>query len=218
LSATFDHWLRIVFDHPAADGQPEWYWAQDFDRIWDSLELDEAVTVEYLTRLFARPDVLRTYSLDQVAQAIWFLVGSSPAEPIRAVLHASVPLAPRVGCVEAIAIFFRDFVGPAAPGASRANEDPFHTACYMWWDLFPTWGGPAAGEPEIHHACLKTMAETLSVRSELCQLSALHGLNHWVLHHHLQVEQTIDAFLAVTPDVSPLIREYAAAARAGCAQ
>jgi hypothetical protein len=62
------------------------------------------------------------------------------------------------------------------------------------------------------------MAETLAVRSELCQLSALHGLNHWHLHHGSQVEQTIDAFLAATTDVSPTIRDYAATARAGCAQ
>jgi hypothetical protein len=58
----------------------------------------------------------------------------------------------------------------------------------------------------------------LSLPSELCQLSALHGLNHWRLHHGSHVEQTIDAFLAATAGVSPLIREYAAAARAGCAQ
>ena len=218
MSATFDRWLQTVFDHPVGPGLPEWYWAPGFAALWDSLELDHAVTVDYLTRLFARPGVLRTYSLDQVAQAIWFLVGSSPAEPIRAVLDSSVLLNARVDCVAAIPTFFRDFVAPAAPGPSRANDDPFHTACYMWWDLFPTWGGPAAGEPEIHHACLQTMSETLSVRSELCQLSALHGLNHWRLHHGSQVEQTIDAFLAGTTDVSPMIRDYAAAARAGCAQ
>src|SRR5262249_11109935 len=115
-------------------------------------------------------------------------------------------------------IFFRDFVGPAAPGPSRANEDPFQIACYMWWDIFPTWGGPGAGEPEIHQACLKTMARTLAVPSELCQLAALHGLNHCVLHHRPQVDRTIDAFVADTANVTPFIREYMAAARAGCAQ
>lgn len=218
MGATFDRWLQTVFDHPVGGGLPEWYWAPDFDVVWGSLELDEALTVEYLTRLFSGPGVLRAYSLDQVAQAIWFLVGSSPAEPIRAVLDASVPLASRVDCVAAIAIFFRDFVTPAAPGPSRANDDPFHTACYMWWDLFPTWGGPSAGEPDIHRACLKAMGETLRLPSELCQLSALHGLNHWSLHHESHVEQTIDAFLAATAEVSPMIRDYAAAARAGCAQ
>ena len=218
MTASYDRWLQTVLDHPVGAGLPEWYWGPDFDAVWGSLELDEAVTVEYLTRLFARPDVLSAYSLDQVAQAIWFLVGSSPAEPIRAVLDASVPLASRVGCVAAIATFFRDFVQHAAPGPSRANDDPFHTACYMWWDLFPTWGGPAAGEAEIHRACLNAMGETLSLPSELCQLSALHGLNHWRLHHGSHVEHTIDAFLAGTAEVSPMIRDYAAAARAGCAQ
>jgi hypothetical protein len=62
------------------------------------------------------------------------------------------------------------------------------------------------------------MGETLRLPSELCQLSALHGLNHWRLHHGSHVEQTIDAFLAGTAEVSPMIRDYAAAARAGYAQ
>ena len=116
MSATFDRWLQTVFDHPVGPGLPEWYWAPGFAALWDSLELDHAVTVDYLTRLFARPGVLRTYSLDQVAQAIWFLVGSSPAEPIRAVLDSFVPLNARVDCVAAIPTFFRDFVAPAAQG------------------------------------------------------------------------------------------------------
>ena len=217
MTASYDRWLQTVFDHPDAAGRPEWYWMPDFNDIWDSLELNPATTTDYLTKLYASPGVLRAYSLEQVAVGIWFLVGDSPAQPSHAILDPSVPLASRVDCVAAIATFFRDFVAPAAPGPSQANEDPFHIACYMWWDIFPTFGGPAAGEPEIHRACLKTMAETLSLQSELCQLSALHGLNHWRLHHGSRVEQTIDAFLAATPDVSPLIREYAAAARAGCA-
>jgi len=216
-TASYDRWLRTVFDHPITAGLPHWYQAPDFDSLWDPLEINHAVTIDYLTRLYTRPDVLRPYSLEQIAQGIWFLVGDSPVQPSHAILDASVPLVARVDCVAAIAIFFRDFVGPAAPGPSRSDDDPFHMACYMWWDLFPTWGSPGVGEPEIHRACLTTMGEALAVPSELCQLSALHGLNHWCLHHGSQVVRTIDAFLATT-DVSPFIRDYAASARVGGAQ
>jgi len=216
-TASFDVWLKTVFDHPAGSGQPQWYWGRDFDSIWSPLEIDHAVTVDYLTRLYDRPCVLQPYTLEQVAEAIWFLVGDSPVQPSHAIIDPSVPLAARVRCVAAVATFFREFVGPAAPGPARPDDDAFHTACYMWWDLFPTWGGPGA-EPELQQACLRTMAETIEVRSELCQLAALHGLNHWALHHRPDVERTIDAFLASTADVSPFIRQYAAAARSGCAQ
>ena len=217
-TASFDTWLNAVFDHPAGAGQPQWYWAPDFDDLWDPLGIDHEVTVDYLTQLYLRPSVLQAYSLEQVAEGIWFLVGDSPAQPSHAILDASVPLASRVACVAAVATFFRDFVGPAAPGPSRADDDAFHTACYMWWDLFPTWGGPGAGEPELQQACLRSMGHTLALPAELCQLAALHGLNHWALHHRGDVERTIDAFLSSTTGVSPFIRQYAAAARAGCAQ
>jgi hypothetical protein len=217
-AATFDTWVKAVFDHPAGAGQPQWYWGPDFDDVWDPLGIDHAVTVDYLTQLYLRPAVLQPYSLEQVAEGIWFLVGDSPAQPSHAIIDASVPLASRVSCVVAIATFFREFVDPAAPGPARADDNPFHTACYMWWDIFPTWGGPGGGEPELQDACLQTMARTLELRAELCQLSAPHGLNHWALHHRSQVERTIDAFLSSTADVTPFIRQYAAAARAGCAQ
>lgn len=65
--------------------------------------------------------------------------------------------------------------------------------------------------------CLKVMAEVLDLPSELCRLSALHGLNHWYLHHSGRVAQVIDTFL-VRHDVTPRIREYASRARQGLCQ
>jgi hypothetical protein len=79
------------------------------------------------------------------------------------------------------------------------------------------WGGTPPGEAEIHQACLRVMSETLYIPSELCRLSALHGVNHWSLHHRPQVVQTIDAFLEASTDLSTRVREYAAAARKGLA-
>ena len=87
----------------------------------------------------------------------------------------------------------------------------------VWWDIFPSWGGPLAGEPALHSACLEVMADVLALRSELCQLSALHGLNHWHLHHADAVERIVDAFLGRTNDASARVREYASLARSGSA-
>lgn len=217
MTVTYDVWLRTVFDHPS-DG-PEWFWAPDFDALWDSLELSGAVTVDYLTRLYKEPAVLRGYSLEQVAQGIWFLVGeASPAQPTHSLLDHSVLLEVRVDCVKAIASFFREFVAPMAPGEADIDGDSFHVACYMWWDIFPTWGGNDAGEHELHQACLKVMAESLRLSSELCVLSALHGLSHWHEHHDREVEQIIDTFLAGAKDLSARVHEYAASTRRGIVQ
>jgi hypothetical protein len=113
--------------------------------------------------------------------------------------------------------FFRVFVAPAAHGAADERKNPFHIACYMWWDIFPTYGGPNAGEPALHGACLDAMMAILNIPSELCQLSALHGLNHWHLHHAEKVESIVDAFLRKEAAVTKRMREYAAIARSGCA-
>jgi hypothetical protein len=62
------------------------------------------------------------------------------------------------------------------------------------------------------------MAEVLALPSELCQLSALHGLNHWRMHHAEVVEKIVDAFLAKAGDITPRMREYASHARQGLCQ
>ncbi len=216
MSASFAAWVAAVFDHPV--GGPEWYWGESFADEWGALEVTDRLTVKYLTRLFREPAVLARFSLDQVAQGIWFLVGdASPAQPSRALVEQGVPLAERIECVRTMIDFFGDFVAPAAPGPADTDRNAFHIACYMWWDIFPSWGGPRAGEPALHVACLEVMADVLWLRSELCQLSALHGLNHWHPHHAGAVERIVDAFLDRASDVTTRVREYALLARRGAA-
>ena len=214
MPADFERWVDAVFDHPAEE--PEWYWAAEFDEQWESLGLDGPTTVAYLTRLYRESSVLSRFPLDQVAQGIWFLVGeSSPGQPSYSLLDRAIALDRRITCIRSIATFFREFVASAAPAAADIDSNKFHGACYMWWDIFPTRGD---GEPEIADACLKTMADVLGSPAELCQLSALHGLNHWHARHGAPVERTIDAFLDTANDLTPRIREYAAQARRGLAQ
>lgn len=181
--------------------------------------MTDVLTAKFLTRPFLQSHRLKKYSLAQVGQGIWFLVGeSSPAQPAHALLRREVALRDRMACIHAMTEFFRSFVAPAAPGQVDVDSDPFHIACYMWWDIFPTWGGPNSGEPEIHAMCLRVMSEVLDLPSDLCRLSALHGLNHWHLHHREQVVNLIGGFLAKRGNLSPRIREYASSARQASSQ
>jgi hypothetical protein len=216
-AVTFDEWLDLAFGHPVQ--KPEWYWSDVFADQWNAFAFSDSLTVKYLMRTFLESQRLRRYSLDQVAQGIWFLIGeSSPAQATHALLRPDVPIPQRIQCVDAIVIFFRDFVAQAAPGTTEERVDPFHTACYMWWDIFPTYGGPGLGEPDLHNACLRTMAAMLQIPSELCWLSALHGLNHWHLHYAEQVESIVNGFLSETTSLPPRFVDYARRARAGQAQ
>jgi len=217
MSAAYEVWIREVFDHPESD--PDWCWSEDFDDRWEALGLTAELMVEYLTRLFLEPGVLRGYTLGQMARAIWFLVGeSSPGQPAHALIWPGAPLAQRVRGVRAIPSFFGKLVAPAAPGPVDTEADPFHMACYMWWDVFPSWGRAGCGEPEIHRACLEAMEEILTIPTDLCRISALHGLNHWHLNHPAEVHRIIDAFLQEGSGLSEKLREYAQVARTGCAQ
>jgi hypothetical protein len=216
VSASFERWVEAVFDHPICD--PEWYWDDDFNVSWEPHEMTASLTVEYMTRLFSAPDDLRRYSLEQVAQGIWFMVGeSSPGKNAHALLNPEVSLGQRTRCIRSVARFFEKFVAPAAPTAVNTDNDPFHIACYMWWDIFPTYDGTNSWEPELYEASLTAMSETLLLPSELCQLSALHGLNHWHEHHAEKVEAIIDGFVQ-KQELTHRIRSYAALARMGTAQ
>jgi hypothetical protein len=218
-TAAYHQWLDAVFDHPVHE--QEWYWDEGFDTYWADLELTDAATVEYMTRLFSAPDRLKQYSPEQVAQGLWFLIGeSAPGQSAYALLNRGVALNDRIKCVGAMLNFFCVFVAPAAPGRATEQTDDFQQACYMWWDIFPTYGGArygpeTGGEPELHTACLNVMEAMLSVPSELCQLTALHGLNHWHQNYSKQVERIVDSFLNKTPNLTNRIIEYAGRARAG---
>jgi hypothetical protein len=59
------------------------------------------------------------------------------------------------------------------------------------------------------------MAALLTILSELCRLSALHGLNHWHLNYAEKVEALVDEFLRKTPGLTPRIAGYAATVRLG---
>ncbi len=213
-TVTFEQWVEELFNHSIR--KPQWYWDDDFDEHWNLLGVSDSLTVEYMTHLFLSPDVLKDYSLEQVAQGIWFLIGeSSPGQLAHTLLKSEIPLHQRVGCVDSITNFFRAFVAPAADGPADEQKNPFHIACYMWWDIFPTYGSPNVGEATLHSACLRTMATTLRISSELCQLSALHGLNHWHLHHAEEVESIVNGFVQEMSGLTPRIVNYAATARSG---
>lgn len=223
MAATFEQWLQASFDHVASTTDKDWYWQEGFDSFWEPLGITDAVAVKYLTRLLLEPEHLKPYSLEQVAEGIWFLIGeSSPSNTSRALLEPAVSLKERVTCIHAMTEFFRRFVTPATPGPADPNtEDPFPMACYMWWDILPLRpfrGDALKGEPELHDACVNAMTEILSLLSDVCRIAALHGLNHWQEHYPRQVEAAIDAFLQATPALAPRIREYAENARGGLCQ
>ncbi len=213
MTANYEAWVKAVFDH--AVRKPDWYWDDEFDAFWDRLGMTDALTVDYMTRLFSSPR-LESFSRPQIAQGIWFLIGeSSPGRSAYALLNADVEIQGRIACVRSISNFFTIFIAPLASGPADTDADPLHIACWMWWDIFPTYDGQNSLEPELQAACLQVMSEMLRLPSELCQLSALHGLNHWHQHHADLVVEIVDSFLQSGSALTGRVAEYAAIARLG---
>jgi hypothetical protein len=217
-SPQFTAWVDAVFSHPVSE--PEWYWDDNFDEFWTASERPPTDTVELLRLLFSLPAPLLTrYRNDQIAQGIWFIAGeASPGRLCYALIDDSVQLDTRVRCIREIYTLFRDLFAVACSGSSRHSSDPLHVACYMWWDIFPSWGVRASRGPVIDGACLDVMTRTLEIPVEVCQIAALHGLNHWYLHHGEEVEAIVDGFLRTPAPVSKEVREYAGLARKGGSQ
>ena len=166
MSATFEQWLEFAFNNPVREH--EWYWDEDFDSRWEALSLTDALIVQYMTRLFLEPEVLRSYSLDQVEQGLWFLLGeSSPACSSETLLRREAALLDRVACIHAMSGFFRNFILAVTPGHFDPGGPTIGVtgAAYMWWDIFPMHFYMRSHLPE-----LSGPAELLSMLEKFKQL------------------------------------------------
>jgi hypothetical protein len=210
----FEEWVAWVFDNPV--GYPAIADLADWGKI------SSPVLVGYLTSLFERADVtLAEFSNAQLSQSFWFLLGHGTDVNI-ALFDPTVPWSERTRCYRSIlALFelcFARRCGPFLSHLGEGGDEPLNGLCYMWWDLFPTWGsarGPAGPDP-VDAEILAVLAEILVLDSIACQESALHGLGHWALHHHASTTATIDDYLVRHPPARPELRRYAESARAGC--
>lgn len=213
----FEQWVQHVFDHPITD--PPWHFQID-QEIWDGEPL---VTVQHMTRLFESPErLLKDYSPEQLEQGLWY-IGGAGTPFTQALLDETVSWPLRRQGLQSIRTFYDKFFAVACTDElghlCRTTWTPVNRACYMWWDLFPSWGHPE--DPARHEedqTVLQILEGILSIPSEACRESALHGLGHWQLHYPEAVQQIVDEFLATKSAMSPPLREYALAARTGCVQ
>jgi hypothetical protein len=217
----FEAWVQAIFDHP--EDASQW---QFQDSPLDEWTISSELLVEYITRVFEQPDaVFAPFSDRQVAQSLWYHFASEGSGNLYALLDARVPWPRRKRCADSIFTLFRQyFARRCSPHLGHLDEAPEaqHPAnglCYMWWDIFPTWGKPEQHEQAaLDQALLQVMQLTLRLDSDACRESALHGLSHWHLHYPQQVQATIDAFLreeAAQHALRPELLRYARIARAG---
>jgi hypothetical protein len=210
----FEQWVQHLFCHPVVE--PTWYleaWAE----LWEGEPL---LTVQYVTRLFESPErLLKDYSREQLEQGLWYLAGEGQAF-MQALLDSEVAWAIRKRGLQSIHTFYEKFFAAACADElghlCKTTSTPINGVCYMWWDLFPSWGNPEDPyRQEEDETILQVMENTLEIVSEACRESALHGLGHWRLHYPETVQRIVGEFLGRKPQMSAELREYALAARSG---
>jgi hypothetical protein len=172
----YDRWLLFAFDHPAPDSREPgeaWYWDYGFELFHPS---QPSRLVEHVTRLCDQfVEVVNAYSLAEVDQGIWFLLGACDFGQYLRNPQISRDL--RKSCVQSMYRVFADFV---AVSDVEVMENCFE----MWWDMllgdFYPYGGDELDEDakEIEDTILDTLTRILSLDDWRTQYYALHGLGH----------------------------------------
>jgi hypothetical protein len=226
---TFEEWLSFVFDAPVTHGD----WLGEFQRgYWNDAP---EILLAYLTRAFAEAGKFLTpYSDAQLNQALWEVCN----EYCNGFFDGNLPLTDRIRGIESIYSLYEQLFAPRCTAITSngltktTGVSHLNSICYMWWDVFPTWGNRDEQGNPLGLACLEVMEKSLSLDSIACQEGALHGLGHWHLHYPTETEASIDDYLkqhytkggkkkiAMTRTTSlPLdLERYALSARSGCIQ
>jgi hypothetical protein len=194
---------------------------ESIDRQTRFLAIDGPTIIAYVTELFERSgELLRGLTREQIDDGFHLIVNNSCSNYLQSLKDPKIPIADRLRCVNAIKVVYRDVFAPVygdVTARNRTGQERPPFSCNMWWDVF-CFHGQHRSDPDllaISEACLGVMADALTLPSDACVESALHGLGHWHCNMSREVERVIDGFLHQRPDVSPGLREYATSARAG---
>lgn len=214
--SAFDGWIDCLFGRPGE-------YPPSFAGVDDEYPLLEPETaLEYVTRLFSDAGgILAKFDDAQVNQGLWELVGASG--DLHPLLFDKLPWPDRERGILSISVVYGSlFLPRCSPHLSHLDDSgasPLNSICYMWWDVFPTWGQPNEVELADRDATLlKVMDRALGLDSVACMESALHGLGHWHMHYPAETARIIERFLEREAELGPEILAYARSAEAGCVQ
>ncbi len=203
----FREWINCVFDHPVDEAK--WYWGTE------TAEIGPEVAIGYLTRLFKTADSsLSRFASPQIGQGLWYLVCGACSTYMWPVVQEGLQWEIRRDCIRSIGSLFADVFATRCSGhlshLDEPDADPLNEVCYMWWDLFPTWGDPTDPACQARdRESLQVMSGLLSLDSMAVQESALHGLGHWYPQYPEFVEQSVREFLQANGNARGELRQYA---------
>lgn len=218
---TFSEWVTHLFDHRVIESPGFW-------EDWEEWDGPAEIIVDYVTQTFSQSGTLLSpFSDAQVNQGLWYLIDFSCSNYMVALQGEEVPVANRLSCIDSMATLFRDcFATRCTPHLGHLDEpgaSPLNSVCYMWWDILPLhgivrhhpdWPNGAAVDQRI----LSVIEQGLSLNSDACIESSLHGFGEWNQYYPEKIQKIIDGFTEANRGLRPELRRYALAARRGCVQ
>ena len=226
-SATFDKWLKWVFDHPVADRKrEEWWWTKPYAREGGSwLDRPPITALTFVTRLFENPvGHLSRYSDAQIDQGLWFIVHTANSKHFEWLIDGRIDLALRKRCIRSFENLSRALFAPRCSDEVIHGTKPLDSICYMLWDLAihnadriqdnPDGTYSRIRDAEIDKESVNTLARIIAIPSIACQQSALHGLGHLV-HDACLGADIIQNYLDDHQNLRSDIRKYAQQALLG---
>jgi len=170
----YQEWLNFVFNHPARESSwdgNDWYW-EFTNEVSAPARLVDHVTE--LCRKFAA--VGKVYSLAQLNQGIWFIMGSCIGFG-QYLSDTTVTVEARMSCVGAMYNVYAEFV-------SKSKVEELENCFWMWWDMlldgfymYET-NSRDRDAQEVENKILETLSSILQLDDIRTQSCALHGLGH----------------------------------------
>lgn len=211
--------LRYLFDRPVPQGQEqEWFWDIDESPF-------EATPLEWTriqTVLFANAGRdLAAYDDEQVGMGLNYVMSNGISNVPFAAIDASVPIEEAMRMMAAMPRLWHDCFGPRLGmdrSAIGSRSDRLYFACYMWFDVWPTFWNVRQSAP-WRQAMWEVFRQMLAMPWRDVQVAALHGIGHTMrdLEQPL-VDAAIDQLLRQADPQDAELRDYAQAARCGLVQ
>lgn len=214
----YDEWFQNLH------GQSVAWEASDFDRLQvldaDIAALPPDEQARFMGTLCERSGQhVKELGPHDMGQLLWYAMGSGASwwSDI-----GDVPIETAESAVLAVRDLYEQCFLPSLTewrGPGTASEK-LETACYMLWDMD---GGLSSilyhhSPRRLAQACYEVLEFALSLPSEACWESALHGLGHVISARAEPGRSIIDRWRKATPGIPPELEQYAQAGWSGCVQ
>lgn len=204
-------WRSEVF------GQTEGSDPVTLDNSTEFNQLSPDSHLDFIVRAMDDSTIHSEFSAEQIGIGIELIFNNSCSNIPFAYLQPGDDVK-RVAAIEAIGQLYRNYFdrycNEPVERIGYSFSGHLGYICYMFWDIFVVKPHQADATDRMIEESVRVMKCALGC-NEQCQVSALHGLGHWVSRSD-RAKEILDEFIdSARAKANPVIRAYAAQAKTG---